>query len=406
MSEPCSPTTGHKPHKTTAAVRLGIALLDRLTHGTLLVRFPDGQIRRAGNGQPVADVTLHDFQVFSAIAEGDIGVGESYMNGHWDTSDLPALLGLFLRNRGALDHAIYGTWWGRLIHRLQLWRHRNTRRQARRNISAHYDLGNSFYSLWLDTTMTYSSACFDGDDARSLAAAQTAKYQRILSQLQVPPGGRVLEIGTGWGGFMAEAAQQNISVTGLTLSARQQAYAQQRLTALAGNAAATRYPVAMRDYRDERAQYDGIVSIEMFEAVGEQYWETYFATLARCLKRGGRAVVQTIVLAPELFKRYRKTPDFIRVYIFPGGMLPSVEAFREAAHRQKLAIVDAFHFGTDYARTLRSWLSAFAAQHAAVRALGFDEPFIRMWTFYLAYCIAAFEHGNTDVVQFTLQHAD
>lgn len=406
MSKSLTSPSDHVSYRASPAVRFGMTLLNRLSHGALLVKFPDGQTQRVGKGQPVAEVDLHDFQVFSAMAEGDIGVAESYMNGHWDTPDLPALLGLFLRNRGALDRAIYGTWWGRLIHRLQLWRHRNTRRQARRNISAHYDLGNNFYSLWLDATMTYSSACFDGDPSRSLAAAQTAKYQRILAQLQVPPGGHVLEIGTGWGGFMAEAAQHELSVTGLTLSARQQAYAQQRLADIAGVAASARYPVAMRDYRDEHAQYDGIVSIEMFEAVGEQYWDAYFATLARCLKRGGRAVVQTIVLAPELFARYRKTPDFIRIYIFPGGMLPSVDAFRQAARRQKLAITEAFHFGADYARTLRAWLSAFAAQHSAVRALGFDEPFVRMWTFYLAYCIAAFEHGNTDVVQFTLQHAD
>jgi cyclopropane-fatty-acyl-phospholipid synthase len=234
-----------------------------------------------------------------------------------------------------------------------------------------------------------------GEDA--LAAAQRAKYARVLDALELAPGARILEIGCGWGGFAEVAARAGHAVTGLTLSPAQLDYARARLRSqrLAAD-------LRLQDYRDEHGVFDGIASIEMFEAVGAAYWPAYFATLARCLKPGKRACIQTIVIDEALFERYRRGTDFIQQYIFPGGMLPSPRAFEEHAQRAGLQIVASMRFGRDYAITLASWRARFTARLDAVRALGFDERFIRLWTFYLAYCEAAFAEGNTDVIQYTL----
>jgi cyclopropane-fatty-acyl-phospholipid synthase len=385
-----------------------LRLLNRLDHGTLHVRFPDGQQARFGSGAPRADIALANFNPLSAaLKSGDIGFAESYVAGDWSTSDLPRLLALFIRNRGAAEQVIYGSGAGRLWYRLRHWLNRNTRAQAKKNIHAHYDLGNDFYALWLGASMTYSSALFDDAcdphrpaSAAELAAAQRAKYTRVLDELALPRGARVLEIGCGWGEFAATAARANLQVTGLTLSPAQLAFARDRLArqGLDGE-------LKLQDYRDEHGRYDGIASIEMFEAVGEAYWPAYFATLKRCLAPGGRACVQTIEIADALFERYRRGTDFIQQYIFPGGMLPSPRAFAAHARDAGLAIVAAHSFGRHYARTLATWRAQFSAQEAAVRALGFDARFLRLWHFYLAYCEAAFAEGNTDVTQYTLVHA-
>ncbi|MBU6436526.1 MAG: cyclopropane-fatty-acyl-phospholipid synthase family protein, partial [Betaproteobacteria bacterium] len=282
---------------------------------------------------------------------------------------------------------------------------RNSKTQARKNIHAHYDLGNSFYRLWLDDSMTYSSALFSGAAAGAvkgdLTAAQHAKYRRVIDELHLPAASRVLEIGCGWGGFAEIAAHvQGAHVTGLTLSTEQLAFARERLRA-AGLAAQAEF--RLQDYREEAGQYDGIASIEMFEAVGEQYWPAYFDCVHRNLKPGARACIQTITIRDDLFERYRKSTDFIQQYIFPGGMLPSPGAFRAQARRAGLRVVDELAFGQDYAETLRRWRAAFMARLAEVRELGYDEGFVRTWEFYLAYCEAAFARGNTDVMQFTLQ---
>jgi cyclopropane-fatty-acyl-phospholipid synthase len=274
---------------------------------------------------------------------------------------------------------------------------------------AHYDLGNAFYSLWLDPSMTYSSALFeqgvaDGAGAHQPApaaemqSAQRAKYARVLDELRLERGARVLELGCGWGGFAETAARAGVHPTGLTLSPSQLEYAQQRLKRQKLKA-----DLKLQDYRDERVVYDGIASIEMFEAVGEQYWASYFEALNRCLKPGGRACIQTIVIADALFDRYRVGTDFIQQYIFPGGMLPSPSVFRAHAERAGLRLAADLSFGRDYARTLATWRASFMSQLAAVRALGFDEPFVRLWEFYLAYCEAGFAQGATDVGQFTLR---
>jgi cyclopropane-fatty-acyl-phospholipid synthase len=389
--------------------RLAVRLFDTLQHGRLDVTFPDGQranFGSGGDGHP-ADLRLNNWNVIGAsLASGDIGFAESYIAGDWSTSDLARLLAFFLRNREAADRVIYGTFLGRLVHRIRHLLNRNTQAQARRNIHAHYDLGNAFYALWLDPTMSYSSALLPPQTGphvrlteRALVDGQMAKYRRVLDELQLKAPARVLELGCGWGGFAEVALRAGHELTGLTLSTEQLDFARKRLAALSSD-----WDLRLQDYRDERGQYDAIASIEMFEAVGQAYWPAYFATLKRCLAPTGRACVQTIVIADDLFERYRSGTDFIQQYIFPGGMLPSPSAFRSAARRAGLAVINEYAFGLDYARTLATWRQRFHAQLDAVRALGFDQRFVRIWDFYLAYCEAAFARRNTDVVQFTLVH--
>jgi cyclopropane-fatty-acyl-phospholipid synthase len=267
---------------------------------------------------------------------------------------------------------------------------------------AHYDLGNAFYRLWLDPTMTYSAALFGGDTTRSLADAQHAKYARVLGELAATPGAHLLELGCGWGGFAETAARAGYSITGVSLSDAQTVYARDRV-ARAGLAA--RADLRLQDYRDVRERYDGVASIEMFEAVGERYWPAFFRTVRQALKPGARACIQTITIADERFERYRRTSDFIQQYIFPGGMLCSPSRFVAEAGAAGLE-VDAIHrFGHDYAETLKRWLAAFDANVEAIRAQGFDDRFVRCWRFYLAYCAAGFASETTDVVQYTLRAA-
>ena len=370
------------PAAAPAAARTVFALLKRLRHGTLDVQLPDGTQRRFGAGrpeEPQAAIRLLDWSVCAAaLKSGDIGFAESFIDGRWTTPDLAALLRLFIANREQIESVIYGSWWGALAYRLKHLLNRNTRRGSRKNIHAHYDLGNEFYRLWLDETMNYSSAWFEGDLTRPSAQAQTAKVRRALAQCGVGPGQRVLEIGC-----------------------EQLAWARTRLEA-AG--AADRADLRLQDYRDiDDGPYDAVVSIEMFEAVGREYWGSYFETVRRQLVPGGRACIQTITIRDDLFERYLRSTDFIQQYIFPGGLLPSRQAFRAEAAKVGLEVVDEFAFGRDYAETLRRWRAEFLARERQVLQLGFDGRFQRIWEFYLAYCEAAFDTGNTDVVQFTLR---
>lgn len=390
-----------------ATARLALAVMERLAYGSLTVTLPDGSQRRFGRGEPHAELHLANWGLCSAaLNEGDIGFGESYVAGDWSTPDLAALFDVMVANRQAIEAVIYGRWWGRILNRVRHLLRRNSRRGSRRNIPAHYDLGNDFYSLWLDPSMTYSSALFPrpsqgvADDERILPQAQEAKYARLLDALDLPPGGRLLEIGCGWGGLAEKAQARGLEVTAVTLSPSQLEYAQQRV---AGRSPAA--DLRLMDYRDLTGVYDGVASIEMFEAVGEEYWGSYFRKLASSLKPAGRAVVQTIVIADDLFESYRKSSDFIQKYIFPGGMLPSRQRFEEEAAKAGLAVEAAFHFGADYARTLAVWLARFERAREAIQSHGFDVTFMRTWSFYLAYCQAAFKHANTDVVQFTLVRA-
>lgn len=381
--------------------RLASQFLDtaaHITRGTLRVTEPDGRAHDFGGREPGPDahLILNDWRTIPALAaKGDIGMTEAYRDGWCDTPDLEALLTVALLNEDVLDRYIYGNRLQAMATKALYLFNRNTRAGSRRNIQAHYDLGNAFYSLWLDQTMTYSSALYGpGDD---LAAAQRRKYDRIIDNLP-SSSGRLLEIGCGWGGFAEQAlARGDFAPKGLTLSLEQAAYARTRL----GQGA----EIAIQDYRDEAGRYDHVVSIEMFEAVGEGFWPAYFAKLRQVLAQKGRAVIQTITVADRYFDRYRAGPDMIRSFIFPGGMLPSPKAFQAQVDRAGLRIEDAFGFGTDYARTLRDWLVRFDAALPQIRALGFDDPFIRVWRFYLAACAASFSVGRTDVVQYRLAHA-
>ena len=391
------------PQGVPAAARGALRLLERLQQGTLTVQLPDGSARRFGSGDPHATLQLASWQPFvRSLRSGDIGFAESYVDGQWSTPSLPDLLLLLLRNREALDDAVYGSAWGRLAYRLRHWLNRNTRSGSRRNIHAHYDLGNAFYAAWLDPTMNYSSALFDGTPGQPLEQAQEAKMRRALRMAGVQPGHRVLEIGCGWGALAELGAREfGAHVTGVTLSREQLAWGQERLdrARLAG-----RTELRLQDYRDlQEPPFDAICSIEMVEAVGRTFWPAYFGTLHRLLKPGGQACVQAIVIADGLWERYIAGTDFIQQYIFPGGCLPCPREFVRAAQAAGLEVVDAHAFGPDYAETLRRWRERFLAARAQVQALGFDERFMRLWEFYLAYCEAAFAAGNTDVVQYTLR---
>jgi len=387
-------------HNLPFAARAVLAPLGRLGFGRLRVLLPDGARLDFGPGGLEADLELRDWRAFSRIVRsGDIGFAEGYIAQEWSTSDLSRLLTVLAANRSALEGPMTGGSLGRLLHRALHALRANTRRGSRRNIAAHYDLGNEFYALWLDPGMTYSAALYQGDAQRTLEAAQRAKYERILARLALPDGAHVLEIGCGWGAFAELAASRGLQVSGITLSRAQLAWASERLER-AGVARNVR--LELRDYRDLRARYDAVASVEMFEAVGERWWPAYFERVAACLPRGGRAMVQTIVIDDALFERYRRGSDFIRQFIFPGGMLASDERFQALAVRAGLQVAEAYRFGPDYALTLAAWRTRFRAQLPQVRALGFDDRFVRTWEFYLSYCEAGFVSGSTDVLQYLL----
>jgi cyclopropane-fatty-acyl-phospholipid synthase len=403
MNESTAVASPVPPASAPAAARAVLQLLRRLQHGTLDVQLPDGSQARFGTGgAPLAAIRLQDWRVCTQVLRsGDVGFAEAWMAGAWSTPDLAALLKLLVANRDALEAVIYGHCWGRLAYRLRHLLRRNTRRGARRNIHAHYDLGNEFYRLWLDPGMAYSSAWFEGDPGRPLEQAQVAKMRRALCECGLQPGQRLLEIGCGWGGLAGLAASEfGARVIGVTLSSGQLAWARARMHEAGLDGQVT---LRLQDYRDiDDGPYDAICSIEMFEAVGREYWEAYFDALRRLLKPGGRACIQTITIRDDLFPRYVRGTDFVQQYVFPGGLLPSPGQFRGQARRAGLEVVRELAFGADYAETLRRWRASFLAQDAQVRRLGFDTRFMRLWEFYLAYCEAAFDTGSTDVMQFTL----
>jgi cyclopropane-fatty-acyl-phospholipid synthase len=376
--------------------RLVFELLENVQGGLLEIRLPGGNCALFGNGEQGVTMQVHDEAMFAQVlARGDIGLAESYLDGQWDSPDVTGLLRLLAANREQLKRAVYGSWRSLLAARVRHWLNANSRSGSKRNIMAHYDLGNDFYKLWLDPSMSYSAAIYRDADDGSLEAAQRAKYRRILNCLKAAPGQNVLEIGCGWGGFAEMAVQDGLRTTGLTLSPAQLEWAQKRVPEA---------DLRLQDYRDLNEQFDHVVSIEMFEAVGERWWPTYFKTLAKALKTEGRAVVQSITIRDDIFPEYRRSTDFIQQYIFPGGMLPSRASFRAAAAKQGLVVRNEYAFGQDYAKTLAEWRHAFEANWPEIQKLGFDEPFRRLWRLYLCYCEAGFLAGNIDVVQFELTH--
>ncbi|MFI9654476.1 cyclopropane-fatty-acyl-phospholipid synthase family protein [Guyparkeria sp. GHLCS8-2] len=342
----------------------------------------------------------HPARLSSRIARlGDLGIAEGFIAGDFSTDDLTSLLEIGARNHQAIATELRPGLWARLGHRIQHALRANHRRGSRRNIAAHYDLGNDFYRLWLDESMTYSSALFAEPD-ELLTTAQQRKYDRLIDRLDARPGDRLLEIGCGWGGLAETAARRGLHLDGLTLSTEQLAYGRERLAAAGLD---DRARLHLTDYRDQGGQFDHIVSIEMFEAVGERYWPTFFQTVHDRLKPGGRAAIQVITIDEDAFEGYRREPDFIQLYIFPGGMLPSIERFEAGAMAAGLTVRETSLFGHDYARTLARWRERFDAVEDELETLGFDHRFRQIWRYYLAYCEAGFLAGRINVAQVILE---
>ena len=373
-----------------------------LQRGRLDMVLPDGRRFRIEGVSPgpVAEFHIADADLFARlIREGDIGFCDAYLEGGWSTPDLQAFMDLLNAGNDAVYDGFPGMGLVQAFERLRHWLRSNSKRQAQRNIAHHYDLGNDFYRLWLDETMTYSSALFHSGQ-EPLERAQEAKYAALIDRLGVKPGDHVLEIGCGWGGFAEYAARERgLRVTAITISRAQHAYATERIRA-AG--VADRVDLRLEDYRDTSGEYDAIASIEMFEAVGETYWPTFFETLRARLKPGRSAALQIITIAEERRVVYRRSVDFIQKYIFPGGMLPSPADLTREAARAGLSWQGSAEFGESYSQTLRRWHVSFNERWDEIAAMGFDDRFRRMWDFYLTSCAAAFHTGNCDVTQVTL----
>ncbi len=382
---------------------LVFASLAGLQNGALELELCDGRVFRIDgpNAGKYARVSAKDDAIWARlIREGDIGFSDAYLDGLWTTPDLQIFLDLVFDNFDNISQKYPGTSILRMYERLRHWMKRNTKDQARKNVSYHYDLGNDFYNRWLDDTMTYSSALFlTGQE--SLDKAQTQKYASICDRMGLRAGDHLLEIGCGWGGFAEYAAKQrDVSLKCLTLSQEQYDFAKRRIFK-AG--LADKVEIVMQDYRDETGQYDGIASIEMFEAVGEKYWPSYFKTVYDGLKSGRQATIQVITMADHLYDNYRKTIDFIQKHVFPGGMLPSPTVLRNEIEKSGLIYCDAMAFGKSYSQTLRRWYGNFNTEWDDIANMGFDTRFRNMWNFYLTSCAAGFEYGTTDVAQITMR---
>lgn len=371
-------------------------IFSSIESGTIILTFPDGTSQTYGYGRPSASFVIKNKKAISAlISEGDIGFGRGYIENWWETDNLMNLLDVLIANIKHIENAIYGNRLYNTIYKIYDFLHKNTLGNSKKNIEYHYDLGNDFYFKWLDETKSYSSALFFSEE--SLEKAQKAKYANIIKHILDAK--NILEIGCGWGGFMQEMLNHNpdVKIKGLTLSNEQFAYVQEKF---AGN---QRIDPVIQDYRLESGMYDAIVSIEMFEAVGREYWKTYMQKIHDCLYSGGVAVIQTITINQEVFEKYVHTSDFIRHFIFPGGVLPTAEIFQNLAKDCGFEVIKSENFGQSYRKTLLLWLDKFDDVKEKIFALGFDEKFVRKWRMYLAYCASGFGFERTDVYQFVLR---
>ncbi len=380
-------------------VQIAFFYAARIRRGTLDVTLPDGRQIRFGGAEPgpAAAMTINNYNfAWRLMKGGDIGIAEAYLRGEWDTPDLTQFLYIFCVNHDLISPLFEQKTALRFLQTIQHWLRRNTRSQAKRNIFAHYDIGNAFYKSWLDSSMTYSSALFE-EGANDLTAAQENKYRRLAEAINLQPGQNVLEIGCGWGGFAEFAAKNyDVKVVGLTISQEQRDFALKRIF---DAGLSERVEIRFQDYRDERDQYDRIASIEMIEAVGEQFWPNYFSQLRDRLLPGGLAGIQAITIRDSMFQSYRRDVDFIQRYVFPGGMLPSPAVLKSLGDRFGVPVIRERIFGQDYARTLATWRNNFRQAWPNLKPLGFDERFRRLWEYYLAYCEAGFLSGNIDVRQ-------
>ena len=380
--------------------------LSGLRAGSLRVTLPSGEIVERRGSEPGldAEVALHTWRAVRRLASGgDVGFARAFIDGDWSSPDLTAFIELVARNGAAFCDPVKGSALFRAANFAAHWLRANTRAGARRNIEAHYDLGNDFYREWLDDSMLYSSAIF-ADPSISLEDAQRARLARILELLDLSPGQSALEIGFGWGALArAMAGDKGARVEGVTLSPSQLAFSRDRIAA-AG--LSDRVDFRLEDYRDTRGQFDRIASIEMIEAVGEKYWPSYFGALHDRLKPGGVAVLQAITIAEDRFDAYRARPDFIQRYVFPGGFLPTKSAIAQAAVRAGLRLQSSEHFGQSYAMTLAEWRKRFNEAWPRIERQGFDASFRRLWTYYFSYCEAGFRAGVIDVGLYQLVRAD
>ncbi len=380
-----------------------LKIMNSIQSGHLTITLPDGSVREFLGKNPgiKANLLVKDYQAIAKIiSASDIGLAESYRDGLIESSCMTSLILLCIENQKAIDAMFKGNFFGMIYYRLRHHFRFNSRKGSQKNIAAHYDLGNNFYQLWLDKSMTYSSALFK-HAAESLESAQINKHQRIIDTLNFNSTDHVLEIGGGWGAFAIMAAtQRGCKVTCLTLSKEQFSHASSKVMHLG---LAHLISIKICDYRDEKGSYDYIVSIEMIEAVGEQYWGAYFQTITDRLKTGGKAMIQSIYILDELFDSYRKSTDFIQQFMFPGGMLPSPKIFKEYSRKYNLIMHDFFEFGPDYARTLNFWRKEFYNKYVAVKDIGFDDKFLKIWSFYYSYCEAAFISRRIDVAQIVLE---
>jgi cyclopropane-fatty-acyl-phospholipid synthase len=380
-------------------VELFLRTLQGIEVGQIEVTTPEGEKMKFKGSRAGVSVKLkiYDWHFCERIfLKSDIGLGESYIRKEWHSDNVNGLIQLAVANEKILGRIVLGSALSILYYRVKHMLNRNTRKGSKRNILAHYDLGNEFYKLWLDESMTYSSAFFDGADI-DLKDAQTQKYQHIIDQLEAKPGNHILEIGCGWGGFAEYAAEQGYRVTGITISEEQHEYARVRVKRFG-----SLVDIQLKDYRDLSGKFDHVVSIEMFEALGQSYWPTYFNVIDKVLKPTGNAIIQSITIRNESFASYARGTDFIQQYIFPGGMLPSPKKFVEVAKKQGLKLIATTDFGLDYAKTLSAWELSFTEVEQKVRGMGFDDSFIRMWRFYLKYCQGGFEAEKLGVSQFRL----
>ncbi len=392
-----------EPHVGNAIIQKALSIVGRLVVGAMTVTLPDGsQYRLASNGAagPHAIISINRWRsVRKFLAQGDYGFVESYLDGDWESPELSDVIELAVRNSGSWNSNVLQGTFHKLWQRLAHFMHDNTKRGSRRNIAAHYDLGNDFYGQWLDPTMTYSSAYF-ARPGQSLPEGQIEKYRRIAQLLDLKPEHHVLEIGFGWGGFAEFAVKEyGCRITGLTLSQEQLKFSRARLHK---QNLSDKVDLRLQDYRDVEGTFDRIASIEMFEAVGESHWPRYFDMLRERLARDGAAALQIITIAEDRFEQYRRNPDFIQRYIFPGGMLPSVERLKVQVEHAKLRFDDAMMFGESYAATLKLWRDRFLATWSTIEPLGFDDRFRRMWEMYLAYCEGGFRSKAINVGQFKL----
>ena len=381
-------------------------MLDGIEHGQLRFTWPDGHTSVHGSKSDIpsenANLILHNFKpVRQMMVNGENGFADSYLRGDWSSDNLSHLFTLMMNNESQMSRVTGGSWFAKIANSIRHHRNRNSLSGSRRNIEFHYDLGNQFYQLWLDPSMSYSSALFK--DNESLEQAQQTKLDQAVQYLNPAPGSRVLEIGCGWGAMARALAEQTrCHVEGISLSHEQLRYAQEQNTVHSDSVSAGSTSFRHQDYRQVSGTYDHIVSIEMFEAVGEQYWITYFSKLGELLERGGTAVLQVITIAEERFDDYRASPDFIQRFIFPGGMLPTKTHLLTLVNKAGFDIVQTDWFGHSYAETLRLWRHKFDLVTREVQGQGFDERFVRMWRYYLSYCETGFLFGRTDVGQLLL----